>query len=81
MIFNKSKEHLIDSQKTYKQHLKGAYYYGYKLFIGSITSFIHGLFPFLFQGTSAKIIIDAYYDELHNHKNPEYQQYIKDKLK
>ena len=81
MILTNSKKHLEDSQKTYNQHFKGAYYYGYKLFIGSITSFIHGLFPFLFQGTAAKIIIDAYYDELHNHKNKEYQDYIKQKLK
>ena len=81
MILIKSKQHLTDSQKTYNEHFKGAYYYGYKLFIASITSFIHGLFPFLFQGNAAKIIIDIYYDELHNHKNPEYQQYIKDKLK
>lgn len=81
MILTNSKKHLEDSKKTYLQHLKGAYYYGYKLFIGSITSFIHGLFPFIFKGTAAKIIIDTYYDELHNHNNSEYQKYISDKLK
>jgi hypothetical protein len=81
MILTKSKKHLIDSQKTYRKHFTGAFYYGYKLLIGSITSFIHGIFPFLFNGIAAKIIIDTYYDELHNHKNKEYQEYIQEKSK
>jgi hypothetical protein len=80
-IIKKSKEHLEDSGKTYRQHFSGAYYYGFRLIIAAIASFIHGIFPFLLRGTAALTIIDAYYDELHNHKNSEYQKYIKDKLK
>jgi hypothetical protein len=78
-ILRDSKEHLEDSQKTYRQHLYGALYYGVKLFIGAIASVIHGLFPFLLRGTAAIIIIDTFYDELYNHKNKEYQAYMKAK--
>lgn len=75
-FFINSKTHLQESHKTYRQHFNGAFFYGYKMFIGAIASFIHGLFPFLFDGITAKIIIDIYYDELDEHKNEKYQKYI-----
>jgi hypothetical protein len=76
-MINKSKKHLIESEKTYLNHLKGAIFYGFKMIIGGIISIIHGLFPFLFDGITAKIIIDIYHRELKNHKNKKYQNYIK----
>ena len=78
-IFINSQNHLRESQKTYTEHFKGAFYYGYKMLIGALASFMHGLFPFLFDGLTAKTVIDIYYDELHNHKNEKYQDYIKTK--
>ena len=78
-IFLKTKNHLKDSQKTYKEHLKGAFFYGLIMIFGGICSFIHGLFPFLLDGKTAKIIIDIYYDQLHNHPNLKYREYIKSK--
>jgi hypothetical protein len=79
-FFYNSKKHLNESQKNYNEHLRGAFYYGYKMFIGSIASFIHGLFPCFLDGISAKIIIDIYHNELKNHKNEKYQKWIKEKL-
>ena len=79
-FFINSKIHLSESHKTFYQHFKGAFYYGYKMLIGALASFIHGLFPFLLDGLIAKTIIDIYYDELHNHKNEKYQNYIKTKI-
>jgi hypothetical protein len=76
MFFKKTKEHLLDSDKKYTEHLYDAIYHGYELFIASLASFIHGFFPFLFNGYSAKKIIDIYYKVLHNHKNKEYQKHI-----
>ena len=78
-MIQKTKKHLIESEKTYFQHLKGAFFYGFKMLIGSLMSFIHGIFPFFFEGNTAKIVIDIYHDELKNHKNQNYQNYIKNK--
>lgn len=75
-----TKIHLLNSEKTYKEHLMGALINGLLLIFSGLISIIHGFFPFLFTGFTAKTIINIYYRELHNHKNKDYQKMIKEKL-
>ena len=70
------KDHLTNSKVTYLEHLTFAFYAGFRLLWAAIVSFIHALFPNLFPGTAAKIIIDIYHKRLANHPNKEYQNYI-----
>jgi hypothetical protein len=79
-FIKKSLDHLDDSNKNYKSHLYGAIKNGLLLIIAGLISIIHGLFPFLFKGFSAKTIINIYYDELHFHKNKEYREHINNKI-
>lgn len=51
LLIKTSKQHLKDVDKTYLEHLKIGFYYGYLLLRGAIASFIHGLIPGMFIKT------------------------------
>lgn len=77
-MIGKSKQHLLDSGCGYFEHCKFAIYAGVLLSTAGIASFIHAVFPALFQGTSAHTVIKLYHQRLKNHPNQIYQQWIKD---
>ena len=62
-------------------HLVWAVYAGLILIVTGITSILHGFFPFLFEGTAAKTIINLFYRRLYNHPNPDYQYKIMKEMK
>ena len=72
-------QHLKDSDTTYINHAKWAFYASVRLIWAGITSFIHAICPSLFPGTSARTIIDLYHERLVDHPNPYYTQYINQK--
>lgn len=73
--------HLKKSNTTYTAHLKWAVYAGSVLIITGLASILHGFFPFLFEGTAAKTIINLFYRRLYNHPNPDYQYKIMKEMK
>ena len=74
-------EHLKKSNTTYTAHLLWAVYAGLVLIATGIASIVHGLFPFLFEATAAKTIINMFYRRLYNHPNPDYQYKIMKEMK
>lgn len=46
-----SKKHLKDVNKSYKEHFKIAFFYGFLLLHGAFASFIHGLIPGMYMKT------------------------------
>lgn len=72
----KKHQHLTDSNETYKSHFVWAVVAGFQLVWAGIISLIHAVHPGWFSFGAAKIVIDLYYKRLHNHTNPEYQNYI-----
>ena len=53
---NKSKQHLIDVNESYFQHMRIAFKIGYQMLQGSLMAFIHGVIPGCFiRGASDKI--------------------------
>ena len=72
-----SKRHLELSKVGYADHLKWAIYSGFLLISIGIASIIHGIAPFLFEGTTAKKVIEIFYQHLYNHPNPDYQKQIR----
>ena len=71
-------QHLKDSNCTYFSHLKFAIYASFLLIYAAVTSLIHAIFPFLFKGSAAYIVIKLYKERLLSHPNPTYQSWIKD---
>lgn len=69
-------QHLKDSQISYIAHLKFALYASGQLLFAAIASFIHGVFPFMFKGSAAWVVIKLYNQRLVNHPNQKYQQWI-----
>lgn len=80
-FIDKSRNHLILSKVSYKDHFFWALYSGALLIAIGIASIIHGFAPFLFEGTTAKKIIEIFYQHLYNHPNPDYQITIKEEFK
>lgn len=80
-FIDKSRKHLILSKVTYKDHFFWALKSGLILISIGVASIIHGIAPFLFEGTTAKKIIEIFYQHLYNHPNPEYQIIIKKEFK
>lgn len=70
-------QHLKDSNCSYFQHLTFAVYAGCLLLYASITSMVHAIFPFIFKGSAAHIVIKLYKQRLVNHPNPVYQEWVK----
>lgn len=75
------KKHLEKSKVNYKQHFGWAMLSGFRLIYAGIASIIHGIFPSLFDGTPAKIVIDIYHNHLEKHPNEDYQKYIEQSKK
>ena len=74
-------DHLKKSNTTYTAHLKWAVYAGLVLIGTGIASIIHGFIPPLFEGTTAKTIVEMFYRKLYNHPNKEYQYKIMKEMK
>lgn len=70
-------QHLKDSNVTYVSHLKFAVFASLLLAYAAITSLIHAIFPFLFKGSAAYIVVKLYKQRLENHPNPAYQEWVK----
>jgi hypothetical protein len=51
-------KHLAESNKTYIEHFKFAFYAGLMLLWAGVTSIIHAFIPSLFPFVSRKIIVD-----------------------
>ena len=77
----KISDHLKESNTTYTAHLKWAVYAGFILIGTGIASIVHGLIPSLFEGTTAKTIIEMFYRRLYNHSNRHYQYKIMKEMK
>ena len=69
-------QHLKDSKTTYFEHFKFAVYASFLLLYAAVTSLIHSIFPFLFKGTAAYIVVKLYKQRLVNHPNPVYQEWV-----
>lgn len=80
-FIERSERHLKLSEVTYIDHLKWAIKSGFILIVIGIASIIHGIAPFLFEGTTAKKVIEIFYQHLYNHPNPEYQVIIREEFK
>lgn len=52
--------HLEEVQMTYIHHCRHGLYYGFKLFVLSISSIIHAFFPMILKFHAAKGVIDIY---------------------
>ena len=70
------RKHLTKSKVNYLQHFCWAMVAGCRLIYAGIASIIHGLFPSLFDGVPAKVVIDIYHNHLKNHPNDDYQKLI-----
>ncbi len=80
-VKNRASNHLKKSRTTYTAHLKWAVYSGFYLIYLGFASIIHGIFPFLFEGTTASAIIKLFYRHLYNHPNKDYQYKIMKEMK
>lgn len=80
-FIERSKKHLKLSKVGYIDHLMWAIKSGFILIAIGIASLIHGFAPFLFEGTTAKKVIEIFYQHLYNHPNPDYQNQIKKEFK
>ena len=49
-------KHLRKVNMTYSEHLLGAFSYSGELFKGSIKSFIHGIFPNLYETSTTDLV-------------------------
>ena len=58
-----SKRHLELSKVGYVDHLKWAFKSGFILIAIGVASIIHGVAPFLFEGTTAKKVIEIFYQQ------------------
>lgn len=70
------KNHLDKSKVNYIEHLKWAFLAGFRLIYSGIASIIHGLVPWLFDGTAPKTVIEIYHSHLKNHPNKDYKSMI-----
>lgn len=68
--------HLRDSQTSYFEHLKFAIYAAVLLVYAATASLIHAVFPFLFKGTAAFIVIKLYKQRLEHHPNQMYKEWV-----
>ena len=80
-FIEKSEKHLKLSKVSYVDHLIWALKSGFILIAIGIASIIHGIAPFLFEGTTAKKVIEIFYQHLYNHPNPDYQVAIREEFK
>jgi hypothetical protein len=78
-MFSKSRQHLVDSNCSYFEHLKFAVVAGARLIWAGVASLVHAIIPQFFPGTAAFTVIDLYKERLENHPNPIYQDKIKEK--
>jgi len=76
----RSERHLALSKVSYSEHLTWAIKSGFVLIGIGIASIIHGIAPFLFEGTTAKKVIEIFYQHLYNHPNPDYQNQIREEF-
>jgi len=74
------KEHLNKSNTSYFNHMKFAVINGIFMILFGITSIIHGVIPFMFDGWAAKYVIKLYHRHLLKHPNKEYEDYILEHL-
>ena len=76
-FLERTERHLELSKVGYVEHLTWAIKSGFILIAIGIASIIHGFAPFLFEGTTAKKVIEIFYQHLYNHPNPDYQDQIR----
>jgi hypothetical protein len=53
---NPLNRHLIENNQTYCCHLRDAWYYSLQCGLATITFFIHGIIPFMFEHTGSHTI-------------------------
>jgi hypothetical protein len=51
-------KHPEDNDLTYTEHFKRSIKFSLKMFYGSAALFIHAFFPFMFEKTGSRIIIE-----------------------
>ncbi len=76
-FLERTERHLELSKVGYVEHLKWAIKSGFILIAIGMASIVHGFAPFLFEGTTAKKVIEIFYQHLYNHPNPDYQDQIR----
>jgi len=46
--------------ESYPRHAAFAISFGFRMFVGALACMLHGLFPFLFQRTGSRIILELH---------------------
>jgi hypothetical protein len=66
-VFEKIKEHLVESEWTYWEHLRHSFVQSNRLLVVALKSYIHGIFPSVFKADSPKTIIRIYHEIMRIH--------------
>lgn len=53
---NKLKQHLIENDMTYYQHLKFAIFYGFVCLVAGLCLIVHAIFPCWFQTSGSDLV-------------------------
>ena len=59
-------KHLREVNETYFQHFRHAMYFSLQMLLAAIACAIHGVFPFLFERTGSKRVVQLYTDMVEN---------------
>jgi len=57
-------EHLRMIDKSYVEHLKGAFYFGFRLIVGGLGAIIHAIFPFILTTIASDTVNDLHKMEI-----------------
>ena len=57
-------EHLRMIDKSYFEHLKGGFYFGYRLIVGGVGAIIHAIFPFILTTIASDTVNDLHKMEI-----------------
>ena len=58
VMFKPFTSHPDSVGESYPQHAGFAMSFGIRMFVGALACMLHGLFPFLFQRTGSRIIVE-----------------------
>jgi hypothetical protein len=75
MLLKKVREHLKINKISFIDHFVLAVWSGVLLIYAGMASIIHAFFPFLFDGTPARIVSKLYFKRIKDHPNPEYRDF------
>lgn len=62
-------DHPASVNETYTEHAGFAFGFGVRMIVGGLACCLHGLFPFLFERTGSRIIVELH-QHLADHRRP-----------